>query len=345
MPDLTTHYLGLSLGNPLIAGSSGLSASAEGVERLAEAGAGAVVLKSVFEEEIALEYQAIVRDALRAGGNPEALDYLDRQLRGERLDRYRALIAESKRRVDIPVIASVHCTYSHEWVTFAREMEAAGADALELNMFFLPTDWSRTADEQEQAYLRVIERVRDEVSIPVALKISHYFTSLGPMIQRLSQTGVAGLVLFNRLWQPDFDIERLQVVPSRALSTPAEITLSLRWVALTAGRAACDLAASTGVHDGEGAIKMLLAGARAVQVVSALYLHGVSHLRAMLIDLARWMDDHGYETIDEFRGLLSQAASANPAIYERVQYMRFFGPTLEGQAGDVPPHGLEGPPR
>jgi dihydroorotate dehydrogenase (fumarate) len=343
MPDLSTRFMGLALENPLIVGSSGLSDSADGVARLAEAGAGAVVLKSIFEEEIALEYQNAVREELRTGASPEALDYFDRQLRGERLDHYRALIAESKRRVGVPVIASVNCTYSHEWVAFAREMEAAGADALELNMFFLPTDWSRTAEEQEQAYLRVVERVRDEVSIPVALKISNYFTNLGPMIQRLSQTGIGGLVLFNRLWQPDFDIESLRVVPSHALSSPDEFTLPLRWLALTSGRAACDLAASTGIHDGTTAIKMLLAGARAVQVVSALYRHGVGHLRAMLVDLARWMDDHGYTTIDEFRGLLSQSASANPAVFERVQYMRTFGPAIEGDEGQRPPYGLEGP--
>lgn len=335
MADLTTRYLGLTLRNPIVAGSSGLSNSAEGVLRLEEAGAGAVVLKSVFEEEISLEYQATMRDELRRGGSPEAMDYFDRQIRGEKLDHYRALISQSKKRASIPIIASVNCTFSYEWAYFAREMEAAGADALELNMSFLPTDFRRTAEEQEASYFRVIERVRQQVSIPVSLKISHYFTNLGPMIQRLSTTGIAGLVLFNRLWQPDIDIEKLTIVPARALSSPDEIALALRWVAIMSGRVPIDLAGSTGVHSGEAVIKMLLAGARVVQVASVLYREGLGHLGVMLAGLRTWMDAHGYTAIDEFRGLLSQAASADPAMYERVQFMRFYGSALEAGNRDV----------
>jgi len=328
MADLTTRYLNLMLRNPIVVGSSGLSSTPEGVQRLEQAGAGAVVLKSIFEEEISLEYQATLRDEIRAGGNVDALEYFDRQIRGEKLDHYRALVYESKKRVSVPVIASVNCTYSHEWVYFAREVVEAGADALELNMAFLPTDVRRSTEEQEAAYFRVVERVRQEVSVPVVLKISHYFTALGAMIQRLSEAGVNALVLFNRLWQPDIDIERLALVPARALSTPDEIALPLRWVAIMSGRVHTDLVGSTGVHSGEGVVKMLLAGARAVQVVSALYRHGLGHLGVLLNDLENWMDAHGYTSVDQFRGLMSQSASADPAMYERVQYMRYYGPRL-----------------
>jgi dihydroorotate dehydrogenase (fumarate) len=342
MPDLTTRYMGLELRNPIIAGSSNLSESPEGVAELEKAGAGAVVLKSIFEEEITREHQAILRDEARRA-SPEALEYLDRQLRGEKLDSYRTLLAESKRRVAIPVIASVNCTYSHDWVAFAGEMQAAGADGLELNVFSMPTDFGRTAAEQEDAYFRTVERVLQEVSIPVALKISHYFTNLGPMIERLSKTGVAGLVLFNRFWSPDIDIEHLRVVPARILTTPEEIALPLRWVAIMSSRVSCDLAASTGIHDAEGAIKMLLAGAQAVQVVSALYRNGVEHLGTMVSGLERWMEAHDYMAVGQFRGRMSQAASAHPDVYERAQYMRYFGPALEGGGKDHGPgRGLDG---
>lgn len=324
MADISTRYLGLALRNPIVVGSSSLTDSVDKVEQLERQGAGAVVLKSIFEEEITVEYREMLREAVRAGGNVEALDYFDNQIRAENLDRYKALIAGSKQRVSIPVIASVNCTYSHEWVYFAREIASAGADALELNMFFLPTDFHRTREEQERAYFEIITRVKKEVTLPIALKISHYFADLGPMIQRLSETGVAGLVLFNRFWNPTFDIEKLQLVPSNVLSTPEETTLPLRWVAIMAGRVRCDLAASTGVHDTTGVIKQILAGAKAVQVVSTLYRNGLDRLQQMVDELDAWMEGHGYQNLEQFQGLMSQSSSADPAAYERVQFMRYF---------------------
>ncbi|MHB9032372.1 MAG: dihydroorotate dehydrogenase-like protein [Anaerolineae bacterium] len=325
MTDISTQFMGLQLRNPIIAGSSGLTNTAEGVERLAQNGAGAVVLKSIFEEEITVEYRELLRETLRQGGSAEAVDYLDYQIRAENLDNYKALIADSKKRVSIPVIASVNCTYSHEWTYFAREIAAAGADALELNMFFMPTDLRRTREEQERAYFDIISHVREQVQIPIALKISPYFTDLGPMIQRLSETGINGLVLFNRFWSPDFDIEKLRLVPGNLLSTPAESTLPLRWVAIMAGRAKCDLAASTGIHDVTGVIKQLLAGAQAVQVVSTLYRNGLQRLQQMVAGLNNWMEEHNYHEIQQFRGMMSQSASADPAAYERAQFMRYYG--------------------
>jgi dihydroorotate dehydrogenase (fumarate) len=325
MADLSTRFMGLDLRNPVIAGSSGLSASAKAVKELEEAGAGAVVLKSIFEEEIVYEMDDVLKEAASKGLNMDQFDYYDYEIKGAKIDKYTDLIREAKRTVSIPVIASINCTYSHEWTYYAKNIAEAGADALELNMFFLPTDLTRSAEEMERTYFEIVRKVQKEVSIPVALKISHYFTSLGSVIRRLSGTGIKGLVLFNRFYSPDFDIEKLTVVPKNVFSTAGELHLSLRWIALMSQKVDCDLAASTGVHDGQALIKQLLAGAKAVQVVSALYRNGKKHIGTMLQDLQAWMNRKGYGKIEDFRGKMSQEKSANPAVYERVQFMKYFG--------------------
>ena len=271
MTDLSTTFMGLKLKNPIIAGSSALSNSVAGVRKLEGGGAGAVVLKSIFEEEIIHEMDDLMKDVPETSRYMERFDYQDLVIRHDQLEKYTTLIREAKESVSIPIIASINCAFSYEWTTYAKRLETAGADALELNMFFLPTEQKRSADEMEQAYFKVIEKVLDSVSIPVSLKISHYFTRLGSMIQKLSTMGISGLVLFNRFYSPDFDIEKLKVVQNSVISSPAEMVTSLRWIAMMSQKVSCQLAASTGVHDGEAVIKQLLAGAQAVQVVSALY--------------------------------------------------------------------------
>lgn len=323
--DITTNYLGLKLASPIIAGSSGLTGSVDKITAFAQHGAGAVVLKSIFEEEIYFEQEDIIREAEADGVDLAQFDYYDFHLKGKKLDAYIDLIESAKKAVEIPVIASINCVYSHEWTAFAGQIEAAGADALELNMFFLPSDFSRSAREQEEAYFETVDRIVKTVSIPVALKISYYFSSLGPMIQRLSRTGVAGLVLFNRFFSPDIDIDTFKVKPSFVFSTPAELAISLRWIGIMAQKVDCDLAASTGVHDGPALIKQLLAGARAVQTVSSLYQKGPAHIGVMLDSLKTWMQAHGYKSLADFRGKMSQEAASNPAVYERTQFMRYFG--------------------
>ena len=325
MADLTTEYLGLTLKNPIIAGSSGLTDSVKGVKALEEHGAGAVVLKSIFEEEIAFEYEDVMKEASAGGMNLEQFDYYDFKIKGDKLEQFTTLIKESKKSVSIPVIASINCVYSHEWTSFANQLETAGADVLELNMFFLPSEFGRTSEEKEKAYFEVIEKVLKQVSIPVALKISYYFSNLGPMIQKLSDTGISGLVLFNRFYSPDIDIDKLEIVPSNVFSTPSDLPISLRWIAIMAERVNCDLAASTGVHDGVALIKQILAGANAVQVVSAMYKQGKGHIDEMLNTLNEWMDKKGFSRITDFRGKMSQAKSEDPAAYERVQFMKYFG--------------------
>jgi len=325
MVDLSTEYLGMKLKNPIIASSSGLTNSVKSIKELEENGAGAVVLKSIFEEEIAFEYEDILKEAESKGYNLDQFDYYDYKIKEDNLDKYTTLINESKKNVSIPVIASVSCVYSHEWLAFASQLEKAGADALELNMFFLPSDFERTSEEKEKAYFQIIEQVQKTVSLPIALKISYYFSNLGPMIQKLSNTGIAGLVLFNRFFSPDFDIDKFEVKSSNVFSAPSDLSISLRWIAIMAERVNCDLAASTGVHDGVALIKQLLAGADAVQVASTLYENGKGQIGKMLKTLEDWMEGKGYGSLSDFRGKMSQAKSSNPAAYERVQFMKYFG--------------------
>ena len=325
MVDLSTEYLGLKLKNPVIAGSSGLTNSVKSIKELEENGAGAVVLKSIFEEEIAFEYEDILKEAESKGYNLDQFDYYDYKIKEDNIDKYTTLISESKKSVSIPVIASVNCVYSHEWLAFASQLEKAGADALELNMFFLPSDFERSSEEKEKAYFQIIEQVQKAVNLPIALKISYYFSNLGPMIQKLSNTGISGLVLFNRFFSPDFDIDKFEVKNSNVFSAPSDLSISLRWIAIMAQKVDCDLAASTGVHDGPALIKQLLAGAKAVQTASSLYKKGPAHIETMLDSLKEWMQKHGFNSLDDFRGRMSQEKASNPAVYERAQFMRYFG--------------------
>ena len=325
MIDLSTDYLGLKLKNPVIVGSSGLTDSVEKITKLEKAGAGAVVLKSIFEEEISFEYEDFMKEASEEPGiHLEQFDYYDFHLRDRKLSQYIDLIQGAKKRVSIPVIASINCVYSHEWTSFAKKIQDAGADAIELNMFFLPSDFKRESREQDKVYFKIVDKILKSVTIPVSLKISYYFSNLGHMIQRLSQTGIKGLILFNRFFSPDIDIDKLKVKPSFVFSSPSDLSQSLRWIAIMAQRVNCDLAASTGVHDGASVIKQILAGAQAVQMVSALYKNKPGYLEEVTATLTRWMESHGYNSIQDFRGKLSQAETDDPAVYERVQFMKYF---------------------
>ncbi len=325
MVDLTTKFLGLTLRNPLIVGSSGLTDSVDKVKAAEVAGAGAVVLKSLFEEEIIAEMEeAMHRMTSRQFIYPETFDYMDEEPDEDTVRKYLRLVKESKSSVHIPVIASINCVTSQKWTYFAKEIQDAGADALELNLFILPTDFERSAADNEKLYFDIVNEVLKVVTIPVLLKISYYSSNLGQMIQKLSVTGIKGLTLFNRFYSPDFNLETYQVVSTNVLSNPNDLAISLRWIAVMSERVSCDLAASTGVHDGEAAIKQLLAGANAVQVVSTLYRHGVSYVGQMLEDIKKWMEHEGYSRIDDFRGKMSQSKSSNPASYERVQFMKSF---------------------
>lgn len=325
MVDLTTNFLGFALRNPLIVGSSGLTDSMEKLKEIERAGAGAVILKSLFEEEIVAEMEeAMHRMTGRQLVYPETFDYMDQEDDEDSVRKYLGLIQEAKKSLSIPVIASINCVSDQKWTYFSKEIEEAGADAIELNLFILPTDFSRTAAENEQLYFDIVEKVLEATKLPILLKISYYASNLGQMIQKLSSTGIKGITLFNRFYSPDFNLETYQVISSNVLSHPSDLHMSLRWIAVMSDRVNCDLAASTGVHDGEAFIKQLLAGANAVQVVSTLYRHGIGYIENILDDMRRWMEHEGYQGIDDFRGKMSQARSSNPASYERVQFMKNF---------------------
>ncbi|MBD3236041.1 MAG: dihydroorotate dehydrogenase-like protein [Candidatus Eisenbacteria bacterium] len=320
--DLSVRYLGLSLENPLIVGSCGLTGSIEGIEECARAGAGAVVLKSLFEEQISHEVARLSADSAASAWHPEAAEYIEAYGWEDAVGRYLDLIRTAKRSVGIPIIASVHCVSPGSWLEFAKRVADEGADALELNAFVLPSDSRRSGPENEQVYFDLVREVRARVALPIALKIGPFFSSLSQMIERLSRSGVAGLVLFNRFQQPDIDIEKMQLSSAPPFSSPSELALPLRWIALMANVAPCDLAATTGIHDGAGVIKQLLAGANAVQLASALYRHGPEHLGTILGDVRAWMERHEFVSIDAFRGRLAHDPAHNAAAYERVQFMK-----------------------
>jgi len=314
--------MGLELDNPIIVSSSGLTSSVDGVRRCAEAGAGAVVLKSIFEEQIAAEVDGLVRAGAGEAWHPEAEEYITRYGREDAVRAYLELIAAAKREVSIPVIASIHCVSAGAWTDFARRAEQAGADGLELNVFVLPSDPRRDGAANEQVCFDVAREVKRKVSIPVSLKIGSHFSALAQTVVKLSRTGLAGLVLFNRFFRIDFDIENLSLVPAEIFSTPEETVVPLRWISILSGQVGCDLAAATGIHDGAAVVKHLLAGAAAVQVCSALYRHDPEYLQVMLGQVRGWMERHEFSTLREFRGRMSSKASDNPAAYERVQFMK-----------------------
>ena len=325
MANLATKYLGLNLKNPLIVGSSGLTNSVENIIDLEKNGAAAVVLKSIFEEEIILEHASVMKEIAADDNNLEYYDYFDYKIKDDNIKAYIKLIEDTKKAVKIPVIASINCTSAHEWTFYTKKIQEAGADAIELNAFILPSDLNRTAEQNEKIYFDLIEAVKKEVNIPISLKISYYFSNLASNIKKLSETGIAGIVLFNRFYSPDFDIDTQKVVSTHVLSSENDLPISLRWVAIMANRINCDIAASTGVHDGKALIKQLLAGADAVQTVSALYKNGTDYIQNMLKELEVWMDQNNYETIADFKGNMSQENSHDPAAFERVQFMKYFG--------------------
>jgi dihydroorotate dehydrogenase (fumarate) len=324
MADLSTTYMGLNLRNPIIAGSSGLTNSVENIRKIDKQGAGAVVLKSLFEEQINNAINKTYHQSENNYAYPEAMDYISHYTRENDLDKYLSLIKNAKSSVNIPIIASINCVSSSEWTSFASSIEQAGADALELNIFILPSDPRRKGNDNEEAYFDIIQSILKQVKIPVSVKISHYFSGFANMAMQLSWTGISGMVLFNRFYSPDIDIDKFEVTSANVFSTPEEITLALRWVAMLSDKVQCDIAASTGVHDGQGAIKQLLAGAKAVQVASVLYKKGFEQIGVMSTEIGEWMDRHGFSTTSDFIGKMRLKEVENPAAYERVQFMKHF---------------------
>ena len=322
--DLSVNYMGLKLKNPIIVGSSGLTNSVEKIRDLERQGAGAVVLKSLFEEQILMEQEKA--NDQNDFDYPEAMDYMKAYAEEYTYADFIKLIRGAKAAVDIPVIASVNCVSMGKWTDFAKKIEEAGADALEINVSLLPSDIYKTSAQNEKTYFDIIEAVRKQISIPIALKMSHYSAGLAHLIRQLSFTKmVDAFVLFNRYYAPDINIDDYSITSAGVLSRPENISDSLRWVALLSGKIKTPIAASTGVHEGEDVIKQILAGAAAVQVVSTLYKHGITHLPKMLKDIENWMTEKEYSELEDFRGEISYERFDEPQAFERIQFMKYFG--------------------
>jgi dihydroorotate dehydrogenase (fumarate) len=323
MADLTTNYLGLSLPSPLVVASSALSNRIENLETAEGHGAGAVVLRSLFEEQLeATNTELEEAGARHAESSPEARTYFPPQRVGPH--EYLSLVERAKKALDIPVIASLNCCAPGSWTGYAKEIASAGADALEVNLYAVEADPAVSSAEVERRYVDIVRELRGAVKIPIAVKLSPYFTSLAHLVVQLEKAGAQGVVLFNRFLQPDISMERLAPVSVMTLSTPAEALLPLRWMGLLHGRVKLHLAASTGVHDAQGMLKQILAGAQVVQMASALVRNGVPHIGKVLQGMEEWMDRRGHSSLGEVRGTLSQKEISDPGAFERAQYVHLI---------------------
>jgi dihydroorotate dehydrogenase (fumarate) len=323
MSDLRTTYLGLPLKHPIVASAGPISRTLGGIRQLEDAGAAAIVLFSLFEEQIRIE-NAATEHLIGVGAEsfPEALDYFpaieDYEVGPE---PYLELIGRAREAVEIPIIASLNGVTSEGWLDYAQRIEQAGASALELNVYYIPADLRTTGREVEELYRRVLREVKASIRIPVAMKLNPFFSAPGEMAQSLVASGADGLVLFNRFYQPDFDLETLEVAPTLELSRPEEFRLPLLWLAILYGRIGASLAASTGVHSASEVVKYVLAGADAVMTTSALLRHGPKHLSVLVDGLRQWLEQRGYDSVEQMKGSMSQKNVADPSAFERANYI------------------------
>lgn len=322
--DTRATYLGLSLPTPVVASSSPLCEKVENLQRMEEAGAGAIVLQSLFEEQFALESEALHESLLEGTDSyGEALSYFP-ELGEYKMgpERYLAHVEAARKALHIPVIASLNGVTPAGWTRFAKSIQDAGAHALELNVYYIPGDPNITSFEVEERYTDLVAMVSEAVKIPVAVKVGPYFSAPAHMFRRLGKAGARAIVLFNRFYQPDFDLETLDVVPSLNLSRPDELRLRLRWASILHGRIEPELAITGGVHGGEDVIKCLMSGANVAMVTSALLQKGIPHLRTIVDEMVHWMITHEYDSVRQMVGSLSQSASGNPGAFERANYLK-----------------------
>lgn len=335
--DLSTTYLGLNLDNPVVPSASPLSKSLDGIKRLHEAGAGAIVMHSLFEEQInanSLEIDHFLSSGTESFG--EALSYfpeMDSYEVGP--DSYLEHIREAKECISIPVIGSLNGVSSGGWVSYAKMIEEAGADALELNIYYIPTDPDKSGVEIESVYLEIIREICQSVRIPVAVKFGPFFSSIPNMAKKMTQVGARGLVMFNRFYQPDFDIQEMEVVPNLILSNSDELRLPLRWTAILYKKLKADIAITSGVHNGTDVIKGILAGANITMLASELLVHGIHRITEIKSEITHWMEDYEYESISQMRGSMSQINTPEPAAFERANYMKVLQSLKQDPTGKL----------
>ena len=318
---LETNYAGLKLNNPIIIGSSGLTNSGKKNKKLEEAGAGAVVLKSLFEEQINMQVDAMTQSS----DYPEAADYLRNYLKANQVEGYLSLINETKSLCSFPVIASINCYNTGTWTDFAKKIEEAGADALELNIFYMCTDLTTKANKILDLYSSIVEKTKKHISIPVIVKIGKRFSNIPGMVNLIHIYGAKGVVLFNRYYRTDIDIHKMQIIPGEVFSSPSDLSETIRWTALVSGIVPkISIASSCGIHKWEDIVKCLLAGAGAVQICSTVYKNGIEIIPEMLKGIENWMNEKKYQSISEFQGKLSFSNAENPSMFERSQFMKYF---------------------
>lgn len=321
MGNLEVKYLGLNLRSPLIVSSSRLTSTLDHLKQAEDNGAGAVVLKSLFEEQI----NYYINSVASSSAYPEAGDYIAYYTSSHSVDEYLTLIRDAKQTISIPVIPSINCYTSEGWTGFARNIEEAGADALEINLFVMPMDRKKTSVEVEKVYFELIEKLKKILRIPLSLKIGFRFSNVLYMVDQFYMRGVDGVVMFNRFYEPDIDISRMEIVPASVFSNESEKRYVMRWIGMASAQdIKIDISATTGVHSGEDAVRYLLAGAHTVQVCSVLYEKGVQYLKTINRNIEEWMDKKGFTTISQFRGKLNHSNIGNPSVYERTQFMKYF---------------------
>lgn len=322
--DTSTKYLGLDLKSPIIVGSCGLTTDIDKLVAMEQAGAGAVVMKSVFEEQIIHDIKRNTHMVAPTDNYGVSYEYIAQHVADDSMGRHFAIIREAKRRLTIPVIGSINC-YSYEnWLTYAVKFQEAGCDALELNMAILPYETSLSADDVERTFSQVITTLRKSISIPISIKIGTYFTDMARQLQQLSWMGIQGVTMFNKSVQVDIDTDKMELRNASYLSSPGDMYNTLRWVAIMGKKMRCDISASTGVYTADDVVKMLLAGASSVQVVSCLYKNGVGYLRELNDGLRHWMEAKGFDNIQQFRGRLAVAPTDKISVAMRTQFMKYF---------------------
>lgn len=322
MEKFSTTYMGLTLKNPIIVGSSPLTSTLDGLKKCEDAGAGAVVVKSIFEEQIDSQSAQMVKQSSDYLAHADGSDFVEEASRNFYIDNYLSLIERATDALEIPVIASVNCRSLGGWVDYVDRFSAIGADALEINQYILPSSMKVDSEEIESEYLDVVSSVRKKTQLPISLKIGPHFSSLAYMIKKFDEMNINGFVLFNRFYQPDIDIKKLELKPKVNFSNPDDYGQSLQWCALLSAYLNGDICASNGVHDGPALVKLLLSGAKSVQVVTAILKQGLPVIQEMLTYLDKWMDSHNYSSFVDFRGLLAHKRLEDPAVWERSQYMK-----------------------
>ena len=319
-----TKYLGLDLKSPIVVGSCGLTADVDKMVQMEQAGAGAVVVKSIFEEQIIHDIKRNTHMVAPTDSYGYSYEYIAQHVADDSLEKHFSMIREAKRRLTIPVIGSINCFSYENWLTYAQKFEEVGCDALELNMAILPYETTLSADDVERTFTQIINTLRKSISIPISIKVGSYFTDMAKQMQQLSWMGIQGVTMFNKSVEVDIDIENETLKNATCLSNPEEMYKTLRWVAILSKKMRCDLSASTGVYTAADVVKMLLAGATSVQVVSCLYKNGIGTLRQLNDGLQAWMQKKGYEEISQFRGKLAVRPNDNASIAMRTQFMKYF---------------------